>query len=1054
MAYVFDPINNTLIDDEDKSLGNKLALNDDEFQKLLDIPGVFRASEAPQPPPRQEVLDREAINRFMRDNKAEGGSIRQNFVAAGLAVPFASALSYPASYGLATLFGLSTAGGAKVLGDRVTNHIKDNPEILNDPRLKAAALSFGINLPGYIAPDADEMERERKRIQDLEKERLKGTPPPKIETTETLPIEDKPVPRLPGFGEGEKIDIPTSTGGTIPIDQGPIIFENRKARLDKKALEELNPDTVTDISEIVKDYRKSKTRPAGIFTTIEEGRKRERFRPASTQPSFTEDDKLQLVNLVIDKFKEKENKLPSSTELDSFLFQLSPSASSIAKKNKINLSKRKADYDRNDPAYIATQRENKKLKANENSTITNFAGENFFPDNIKLKNGSTVNAKKFFINNLVKRTELGPSRTGTYDTTLKNKELAKLFNTNIRKIEEVIKNIKNSSDFTADYPEPRPVNYHQKKAEERITEARKYLTAAELANVKLQEKHLKYVNNLFKNGTLVVTDFPNLVEKINATMDKKTGKIDRSIKKTDKEMIERSKDNSGLFDISHTIPKSSEQQNIEFLRNRNFSDYKTNQGLFKSAEAYIKNETDDPEYDLRLEELDTYLKEMGQRVKIGNRFFGLDEAMIDSETGEFLGINKQLDYYGLPKIEKGVPLKKIKKASGGGVKITPLPRTNFNGGGAAGADENFATELEYFLTNEDAELPQLSTYKETKNPLEIINDIIDPRNYAYYANKIGARTVLRIAEFAGRIGPATGKLVSDLIQKPAFKKIKDTDNNYVQDYMDELPPSNIKGTGIFSEFLENITPTSLEKKIGLDKTIEKQEQKQIDRGSTVGPKVFSDTISLGAEVTAPIFPGLKLLRAYAKSRNLPVDNVTKEILVKEIDEVLETQGMNRREFLQATGAGATVILAKMLGFGDEVAQTAKVVEKAAAAPAGVPPYFFDLVEIIKKKGLDVTKRNATKNLENVYSYKGYDLYEDLATGDIRVVKQKGDPDAPGYYEENLEFTKGRGDESTQGTPPDTFESGAIYPDMDGKMKEVEDLDVEELLEFIKNEKIN
>ena len=46
---MFDPINNTLIDDEDKSLGNKFALNDDEFQKLLDIPGVFKASEAPQP---------------------------------------------------------------------------------------------------------------------------------------------------------------------------------------------------------------------------------------------------------------------------------------------------------------------------------------------------------------------------------------------------------------------------------------------------------------------------------------------------------------------------------------------------------------------------------------------------------------------------------------------------------------------------------------------------------------------------------------------------------------------------------------------------------------------------------------------------------------------------------------------------------------------------------------------------------------------------------------------------------------------------------------------
>ena len=151
MAYIFDPINNTLIDDEDKSFGNKLALNDDEFQKLLDIPGVFRASEAPIPPPRQEVLDREAINRFMRDNKAEGGSIRQNFCSCRSCGAFCISIIISASYGLATLFGLSTAGGAKVLGDRVTNHIKDNPEILNDPRFKAAALSFGINLiPGYI----------------------------------------------------------------------------------------------------------------------------------------------------------------------------------------------------------------------------------------------------------------------------------------------------------------------------------------------------------------------------------------------------------------------------------------------------------------------------------------------------------------------------------------------------------------------------------------------------------------------------------------------------------------------------------------------------------------------------------------------------------------------------------------------------------------------------------------------------------------------------------------------------------------------------------------
>ena len=57
MAYIFDPLRNTFIDDEDTSLGNKLALVDAEFQKLLDIPGVFKASEAPQPPERPDVQE-------------------------------------------------------------------------------------------------------------------------------------------------------------------------------------------------------------------------------------------------------------------------------------------------------------------------------------------------------------------------------------------------------------------------------------------------------------------------------------------------------------------------------------------------------------------------------------------------------------------------------------------------------------------------------------------------------------------------------------------------------------------------------------------------------------------------------------------------------------------------------------------------------------------------------------------------------------------------------------------------------------------------------------
>ena len=354
----------------------------------------------------------------------------------------------------------------------------------------------------------------------------------------------------------------------------------------------------------------------------------------------------------------------------------------------------------------------------------------------------------------------------------------------------------------------------------------------------------------------------------------------------------------------------------------------------------------------------------------------------------------------------------------------------------------------------------MQTYKETMNPIEVLNDIIDPRNYPYYADVL-ARSGVRIGEFALRILPATGKLVADMIQKGPFKITGSGKNNYVQDYEDVLP-SNIRGTGIFSEFLQNITPTSLEKKIGLDKLIKAEEQKQVERGSTAGPKVFADTLGLGAEVTAPIFPGLRLLRAYAANRNLPVNDTTQKLLVKEIDDVLEKRGMNRREFLQATGAGATLILAKLLGFGDEIAQTTKVAEKATeVAAGGVPPYFFDLVEIIKKKGVDTTKRNATQNLENVFSYKDYDVYENLATGAIRVEKTNTGPNLTIGEDgiksrEMLEYKPGRGDETTKGTPADEFDQATVYPDAEGKLKDLEEgeIDIEEILEFIKNEKIN
>jgi len=426
--------------------------------------------------------------------------------------------------------------------------------------------------------------------------------------------------------------------------------------------------TANDIKKIVEDFRAQKTSPG------------------SSQPKMTNLEKSDLLKSVVNKFKQDQNRMPSFTEVKNFLPSF-PNLKEVIDYSQLELSKQKADYDRSDPAYIKTMEDKAQGKALEGNTISIFGQKNFYPENVTLPNGDVVNAKTFFEENFAKRVQLGPGREETKALTLNNKELAKIFNTNVRKIEKATKIIKDSPDFKAEYPPPRPANYGNLVAIERLKEARKYLTEAELTNIKSQEQQLNNLNTMFKTGELVVTDFPNLVKAINTTLDKETGKLDFSIKKSAEQMIKRSKNNDGLFDISHTIPKTSKQKNIEFLRNRNILDYKTNQGLFKSFEAYVRNKKDDPEYNLRLQEFDAYMKEMGQRVKIGNKFFGLDEKMFDSVTGEHTGINRALEYFGLPKFENGVPLR-AEKYGGGSVNIDlTMPRA-FAMGGLSGGDKS------------------------------------------------------------------------------------------------------------------------------------------------------------------------------------------------------------------------------------------------------------------------------------------------------------------------------------------------------------------------------
>ena len=82
MAYIFDPLRNTFIDDEDTSLGNKLALLDDDLEKAIRElnekfgPDTIKTlNQLPENKPA-EVEDTERYNRFNRMYE-DGGRVNQ-----------------------------------------------------------------------------------------------------------------------------------------------------------------------------------------------------------------------------------------------------------------------------------------------------------------------------------------------------------------------------------------------------------------------------------------------------------------------------------------------------------------------------------------------------------------------------------------------------------------------------------------------------------------------------------------------------------------------------------------------------------------------------------------------------------------------------------------------------------------------------------------------------------------------------------------------------------------------------------------------------------------
>ena len=87
------------------------------------------------------------------------------------------------------------------------------------------------------------------------------------------------------------------------------------------------------------------------------------------------------------------------------------------------------------------------------------------------------------------------------------------------------------------------------------------------------------------------------------------------------------------------------------------------------------------------------------------------------------------------------------------------------------------------------------------------------------------------------------------------------------------------------------------------------------------------------------------------------------------------------------------------------------------------------------------------------------LTEDLNTGSMQIKKIYKENDNMVTKSEEMTYTKGQADESTKGKPADEYEevtetNSRIYKDEFNEPDYEEGINIEEILEFIKNEKAN
>ena len=257
----------------------------------------------------------------------------------------------------------------------------------------------------------------------------------------------------------------------------------------------------------------------------------------------------------------------------------------------------------------------------------------------------------------------------------------------------------------------------------------------------------------------------------------------------------------------------------------------------------------------------------------------------------------------------------------------------------------FAEELDKAVYGTDDEKTLMQRFNQM---------FLDPRAYPYYLNK-AISGAANIPEFAFRTVPALATLGSETVADLVADKYPE---------------------GKLQRFGERISPKITEaakEKVGLTSLIEEGE-KNSQFPST--QEYVGDSLQILAEFPGPITPFVFFRAApkiLSQIQNLGLSATAIEKLNKKLEQQLSTPNQSRRDFLITTGAGGAVALLKFLGLDKLIGTGTKVAEKAVVKSGGTPQYFFDFVNLIKRKGKDVSDKQAVVERQKVIEYKDYTL---------------------------------------------------------------------------------